>query len=719
MILVGLFAIPFLAFFVSKSMLFPFISGKNFGFRIITEIIFVLWAILAIKDAEYMPKKSWVLYSFMLFIGFLGLANLFGENPNKAFWSNFERMEGFITSIHLFLYFLVLSSVAFVKKTWDQLLGTWIGVSVVMCIFGLVQLAGLAVINQGGARVDGTFGNAIYLAVFLMFTFFFTAFFMVRFLGGKKSLAWFLVPIGVLQFVILYYTATRGALLGLLGGLFTATVIIAIGEKQNKFIKKMAIGSLAFLFLIVGGFWAIKDTGFVKESPVLARFSEISLSEIKTQGRYFIWPMAIKGIGERPLLGWGQEGFSYIFNTNYNPLMYAHEQWFDRAHNTLLDWLVAGGLLTFIPYMALFVFSLFYLWKHDNFNFSFAEKAVLTGLVAGYFFQSIFVFDNLFSSILLVSVLALAHANSQKERMTLPGSLKIPSVQNAISLVLICILVTTLYFWNVKPIQAGRNLIKGMSAVQQGNMDSSLDYFEKVFSSGTFAVSEAREQFISIAGRYLSQDVPEDIRVRYASLARQEAERHVKKYPNDARGRVFYGNLLRSMGLNDQALEQYGKALELSPNKQTFLFEIGSSLINKGEYQMAYEVLEQAYELAPDFYQAQVIYLFGALYAGDNAKVVELLGTINNDELIFDERLVSVLADLERFEDLVALFEARLLTERGAGVLQNFISLSSVYVEMGQYQKAIDLLRGVADKNPEVRTQMEGYIEEINMIRGR
>jgi hypothetical protein len=52
--------------------------------------------------------------------------------------------------------------------------------------------------------------------------------------------------------------------------------------------------------------------------------------------------MALKGIAERPVLGWGQENFNYVFNKYYNPQMFGQEEWFDRTHNVVLDWLIAG-----------------------------------------------------------------------------------------------------------------------------------------------------------------------------------------------------------------------------------------------------------------------------------------------------------------------------------------------------------------------------------------
>jgi hypothetical protein len=39
-IYVGLFAIPFLTLYVANENFFPYITGKNFWFRIIVEIVF-------------------------------------------------------------------------------------------------------------------------------------------------------------------------------------------------------------------------------------------------------------------------------------------------------------------------------------------------------------------------------------------------------------------------------------------------------------------------------------------------------------------------------------------------------------------------------------------------------------------------------------------------------------------------------------------------------
>src|SRR3989344_5552016 len=177
-----LFATLFLPlpFFIFKFSYFPFIVGKNFVFRIIIEIIFASWAVLALRDPLARPKKSLILYSVLGFILTSTLATIFGDNPYRSFWSNSERMEGLITTLHLVAFILVLASVFRTSKIWKWFFHTAIAMGVYIGVYGLLQLGGALVINQGGARLDATFGNSLYLAIYMIFSIFFAVIYLVR-----------------------------------------------------------------------------------------------------------------------------------------------------------------------------------------------------------------------------------------------------------------------------------------------------------------------------------------------------------------------------------------------------------------------------------------------------------------------------------------------------------------------------------------------------------
>src|SRR5262245_12916914 len=93
----GVYLLPFIPLIVSQSLFFPYITGKNFTFRIIVEIIAGAWLALMFISAEYRPRKSWILAATTIFVFLIALSDAFGAYPFKSFWSNYERMDGWIT----------------------------------------------------------------------------------------------------------------------------------------------------------------------------------------------------------------------------------------------------------------------------------------------------------------------------------------------------------------------------------------------------------------------------------------------------------------------------------------------------------------------------------------------------------------------------------------------------------------------------------------------
>ncbi len=710
-ILAGLFLVPLVPFIITGSLLFPFITGKAFAFRIIVEIVFVSWIVLALRDPNYRPRFSWILGALAIFVSVITLADIFGENPFKSFWSNFERMEGLITLLHLFAYFLVLSGTLLKEDLWKWFLWTNVGASVLMGFYGLLQLGGKIVINQGGVRLDGTLGNAAYLAVYMMMNIFFVIFLYVRAQDRKKALSWF-VPILLLQTVILYQTATRGAMLGLLGGLLVSTALLAWRERENKIVRKTAILALFGVLAIIGGFYLVRNTDFVKESPVLARFN-LSPAEIKTQGRYYIWPMAWQGIKEKPILGWGQENFNYVFNKYYNPKLYAQEQWFDRAHSTPLDWFIAGGFLGFASYISIFIFALWYLWKRDE-DMSFAEKSVLTGILSAYFFQNIFVFDNLVSYILFFTIIAYIHFRSaNKEPMFKNVSLGVHGT-SVVSSILVLLLVGVLYFANVKPIVASKNLLNSLRVLQQeapAGRTEAIEFFKKALSYRSLGTSETVEQMANSAGLFFVESVPIDIREEYYLLTREALLKQIERTPDDARAYVFMGMFLTRAGLYDEAIEYINKAHELSPGKQVNLFEIAGLYLAKGEADKALPILKKAVDLEPSYHGARLLYAIGALYAGELELLDELIAALPLDTLVSDSRLIEALVETEQYERLIPIFVARIEEDPSQG--DRYLSLAALLLRMGERERSIEILQALKERLPEYGDEADYYIAEI------
>ena len=710
LIIGGIFVIPFIPFIISSTMFFPFITGKNFLFRILIELLLGGWAILAVFDKAYRPKFSWLLISALSFVGIIALADIFGANFFKSFWSNFERMEGLLALIHLLGYFVVAGVMLNTEKLWNWFWNTSVVVSAIIGIYGLLQLAGKININQGGVRLDGTFGNASYLAIYMFFHIFITLFLLVRW-RGVSWVKYLYGAVILLQFVTLYFTATRSTLLGIVGGALLTTLLITLFEKNRKRIRKISMIILIVIVVLVGVFVAVKDSQFVKQGQVLSRLSHITLEE--GAPRFTIWGMAWEGVKERPILGWGQENFNLVFNKNYKPSLYAQEQWFDRVHNIVFDWLIAGGILGFLSYIAVPIFMLYYLWRRLEISLSVTEKSIFTGLLAGYFFHNLFVFDNIVSYIMFFSVAAYIYAHSVMKKAdddsTQQQNIHNGSMKKVAVPFIIVAVIFSLYFFNIKGMSTAKAVIVGISPQAEG-VDANIASFEKANSYGVVGKQEVAEQMITTALRVREQGADIETQTKFFELANKTMSTLIEEVPNDARLRIFYGGFLNQFNLFNEALPHLKKAVELSPNKQTIRFELGTTYLNLGDTDKAFEIFKQAYELDTNFKNAEIIYRVGAIYANREAQVDAEIGPISDKDRT-EGRIINAYTRAGRFNDVVRSWE--LSIEKNPENPQFHVSLAAAYLQVGRRQNAISEIQKAIDLDPNFKDQGEFYIKEI------
>lgn len=716
-IVTGVITALFLPFLVSNSMLFPFITGKGFTFRILVEILLGLWIIGMFYDVTIRPKFSWIMGALLSFVVIVTFADLAGVSIYRSFWSNFERMDGLITLLHMAGYFLIAGSVMNTRLRWQIFFNASVVASVIMSFYVFLQLAGKIVINQGGVRVDGTFGNATYLAVYMLFNIFIALFLLFRLYENKQNhnkipvAIWYGAAI-IFDLIVLYATATRGAILGLIGGLLFASILVAIFERERRTVRKIAIATLIVIVIVVAGFFVLRKSEIVQNSPTLGRFASLSVKELNNQGRRYVWPMAVQGFKEKPILGWGQENFNYVFNKYYDPRMYNQEQWFDRAHNIVLDWLVAGGILGLLGYFGLFFSLLFLMWKSKS--LSIPEKSILTGLVSAYFFQNLFVFDNLVSYIYFFSILALIHADNTEDKKEPVWIARMVNNrllgQQILPVLSVVLVVTAIYCINVKPIMASRALISALNNVNVS--EKNLSEFKRVFDYKTFADGEASEQLLRITSKYISSNtVDVSIKQNFAKLALENMGNQTSKFSDDARYLLFMGTLYNQLGDHKNAIKYIEKAREFSPRKQKMITEIGLAQLASGDYTQALSNFKLAYDLAPEYEEARILYAIGALYAKDAKLANELLDFMGEDQYIYDERVIAAYAGTGNLAEAVRLLEKRMTLNPADPALR--FRLAAGYLGLNMRTKSIEMLKEIIVLFPKNKDQAEYYIKEI------
>ncbi|OGG71124.1 hypothetical protein A3F27_02155 [Candidatus Kaiserbacteria bacterium RIFCSPHIGHO2_12_FULL_53_13] len=745
-VLAGIFALPFIVFIVAQSLFFPYITGKNFTFRIIVEIITGAWLALALVRTEYRPRKSWLLGAFAIFVIIVAIADANGMYPFKSFWSNYERMDGWVTLAHLFAYFVVASSILNTERLWRRFWFTSLGISALVGMYGLLQLAGISAIGQGGtggltSRLDATFGNPIYLAVFMLFNIFigillWTQSWSKRADGTRLPSSIAYGSVIALDTIVLFFTGTRGTMLGLIGGALLALMIYAFSRPRTESLRlrSIAVGTIVAVAILGVGLWTARDTAFVRSIGFLNRLASISLQDNTTKARFMNWGMAWQGVKERPLLGWGQENYAIVFDKYYDPQMYAQEQWFDRVHNIVFDWLVAAGFLGLLSYLSLFACALWCLWKKGldrnvesaaggadvrqsnsgTNEFSAIEASILTGLLAGYFFHNLFVFDNITSYILFASILAYiaSRGSIAKNSTPLLSSRRLPNEALPFITLLTAIVVWgAVWIVNGKGLAQNRVLLQAIAPQQEG-ITKNLDYFKEAVEYGSFGTQEAREQLAQGAAQIAgNQNVPDTVRKQFFELAMREMSLQAEESPMGARAPLFLGVLQDAYGDYAGAQEALQRAHELSPRKQTILFEQGANAQARGDDAGALKIFKDAFDLAPDFKAARVYYASFAILAQKDALADELLTPLIESGKATDPRIAAAYAERGRYDKIVTIWSAR--TKAVPSDTQAFFTLAAALYAMGDARQAIEQLEYAARITPSAKAQTDVMIEQI------
>ena len=579
-----------------------------------------------------------------------------------------------------------------------------------------MQLTGFATINQGNIRIDSRLGNATYLAVYMLFHVFMAALFLARAWveqgpGKRLGVAFAYGGIIALDAFVLFFTATRGAILGLLGGaLLSALILIVLAPRSRVAWRAGAV--IAGFVVLAGVFWAVSDQAWVKRIEPLYRLSTI-VSEGVPTARVMNVQMALQGFKERPILGWGQENYAAVFDKYYDPAMYAQEQWFDRTHNIIFDWLIAGGILGLLAYLSLYVFALLAIWRSSA--FAPYERAILTGLFAGYFFYLIFTFDNITSYLMFVSLLAYIVVRTQGAAPTSTRVPIQPLPAKSLPFVTAAAVVAiwgVAWFVNASMIGANRMLIQAISPQPEGPTKN-LENFKKALAYPRAGTQEIREQLsqagISIVG---VEGVSNDIKQQFVKLAAEEMVKQSQDAPQNARAPFFLGILLDRAGAFADAKVALDSAHGLSPKKQGILFEQGLNAFARGATDEAVASFKQAFDVEPGFPDARYYYIAALIRAGRDAEADALIIPLIESGSAADPRIAQAYASRNQYDKVIVIWSAY-IAKNPNDADARFL-LASAYYSAGDSAHAIQTLEDLKKAIPAAGPQADSLITQIN-----
>lgn len=607
----GLYLLLFIPLIVAPFFLFPYITGKNFAFRVIVELMAAAWiALIVFNPRPYLPSFSLrthnvFVVAYTLFVGWLVITMFTGVDISRSFWSNFERMEGLITHLHLLALLLVAGVILKTPRDWQPVVTLTLLASVLLTTYGFLERFGIVVTGTGGERLFATLGNSIYLAEYLM-----VHLFVIGLLLCAPSLRSWRIPlllIGLGELYIFFAASTRGALFGLIGGLCVAALIYLLLTPYH-FVRKILIGLLAAGIIGAGLLFALRNNIAVQQfpltAPVISLYQAFANPTESTPGaRLMIWGIAFDALKDRPFLGWGTENFIIPYARYYNPSMFGNEPWFDRVHNMFFEWFVAGGVIGGLLYLFLFIslcVLLGYGWRQKI--FSAEEVALFCGLIVAYMIQNAFVFDTIVSYLLFFGLGAYLTTRVAGSRQYGAGSMEEQKNMDprrvAAAIILPLFMLVPLVKANINPMISSARLINALESVgQRQSAEEIVMAFEHVFAEGTFGVTEARERLADILITVATtQGVTQESAPAYTqilNLGIRELEKEVYEHPANVRPLLFLGKLYHLRAAitgtgGEQAIEAYDRLLAAAPNYvQGYLGKAEVHLV-RGEYKEAF-----------------------------------------------------------------------------------------------------------------------------------
>jgi len=709
-----IYCLAFLPLLIYTGLLFPYTFTKVIFFEVIGLLLLICLAYLIFKREFCFAKKNYLFYVWLIFVGFLFLSSVFGENFYRSFWGNFERMEGIIVYLFLSIYFLAVIIAFRKKEEWYKFFRLNVIVGLLVCGYGFLQklsAEGLYLLPTVGPRLESTFGNAAFLATYLIFIVYLCL--ILFFKEEKKNWKIFYILVLLVSLLGILLTETRGAILGLFFG-FAAGAVVLLFKLEAK--KKVWLGGILIIIIFFTAWLFInRDSDYVRKIPILDRVAHISLEDATVKSRLITWQSSWQGFGDHPILGYGPENQKYAFSKYFDPRVV--DQWFDRAHNVIFDLLVAGGILGLVSYLSIFIVAVCWLYKISKNDFILAT--CLFSLLVAYFFQNLFVFDTIASFILFLSILAyinylrLDNLESEKIKLKFRG-------KNFALSVIIIIAVFSSFITVFTPVQASYLAAKGEKLFAK---DKNLSYnnFKEALEINTFG---QRKIAIGLADRVIfylnsSEEINKEEATNFFNLARDGLKKALEREPKDMQLILILALLYQSYsdidsGYLDEAINIVEDNIELSPNRPEVYYSLAQSYLIKKDNARVIEYLWQAQKIIPK----RDLYLKMALVysqTGDASGMVEIYNGYRKDfpEVDFNElkKVANYFFTAEFYKEAIPIVE--LIIEAEPDNPNNYISLAAIYSETGDKEKARQAVLRILEINPAYEPQVEEFLNNL------
>jgi O-antigen ligase/tetratricopeptide (TPR) repeat protein len=713
-----------------RDLAYPFITSKVLWFRSAVLLALPIYFYLLSLEKSIRPNLKHPLHWVVLaFFAINVISSVWGVNFHRSVWGNYERMGGVWYLGHLTLLYFYLDALAkYSNFKFQQILK-------LLALLG--ALGGLyAVLTKLGfpawpfpddslpARASGFFGNPIFFASFLIFPFTLSLFFLKQAEDKKAFRFWLLAS--VFNFLGIYLSATRGALLGLLVGLGLGLLVWAlmIEEKKYKLYGLLAIAGSLLVVLMLFVF-----SGAFAPGSVVRRLTDFGDSN--TRARILQWEAGLKGFKDHPVLGVGPENYYVIGNKYFNPNIYQYDRsWFDKPHNYPLEVLLTSGLLGFLAYVILIGLSVggaYRALKHQI--LSRLEFAILLGGITAYQVQNLFVFDTVSASMAFYVFLAFTAFLWQADRgENKSGEVKASSEMATYGLILCGLVVVWVwYITNFLPAQAMAKLNTGVSIGLRNPVEAREGFKNAYRADMNLDLTETASKYEEFASELaIVNQKPEDRAFVLETVKDVIAvlESALKQNSNDP---ILWFKLTNMKStLKHITQVEYSKEIEevalksvsLAPNRVEPRYYLVQALQVKRDLDQAVraqiEVIKIDYANPFNFWRMALLYRdFGDLPRAYNLARFARQNGYEFRNLAEAQWMAKYYSDLNQFNELQKAYEE--LIKNNLADFQTYANLATVYAKLGDKDKARATALKVLELEPKAKADVDLFLQKLNL----
>ncbi len=722
-----------------------------------------------------------------------------------SWWGDFARMGGMFAQLHLLAYFFVLSQSIRQEREWRILFIASLLSGVLMGLTGLIQYAGLDFLYRFSPekiRVEGATGNPNFFAAQMLLNFFLAIHFLM--LKDRKELyafaakVWLLLLIA-LDVILAFWEIASGDRIFSAGLEYFPIAIFALilhgltllwfALRSSAWMGAAFFGILAFYYLfwmnlsqtraaaagLAGSFvlmallylwkgagmrwrWAaailllvcmvspfallrFREAGWVQANPLLRRLTATSLGE----NRFMAWKAGLEGMLDRPVFGWGPEHYRNAFDLHAPARLFRGpnaENWFDRAHNIIVDVGTTTGFLGLAAFLGFYAIVFVYLLDRWRRTKNASDSLAMAGMLAAYLLQNLFSFDTVNTDgIVFLALAYVAYIYGRPESAPTEPVILHPervaiSWKGWLVLAASVAIIACGYFYTVKePLNSNLLLNRAEAMIKAGEpgspsryiySEAAVEYFQRAGDYATTGRYEVREEFANYATELARvTQVPVGERAQVAKRAMALLEESISEDPSDARHRMYAASLVNGTFtviqqsdpglarlLAEKSLSFLREAETLSPNRPRLFLERAYLLMALGRFEEAVPVLQQAIALDPKDRASRISLIEAYVAAGrlkdaeEEWKTIKALHRHPPERAQYD-KLIEIYVSRKQIAPVVALYQEQLQASPNNVLLMS--RLAAAYRELGN----IDLARETALKTAALEPQIEPQVQEF------